>query len=205
MSVPKNYDLRKARKGQGLLPPNPTRWEHEHNALDLRHALALPLESRLEHDNAFKLLTDVYVLSHKDLRAGPKIENHFAGSRAKKWSGMCIPCPDGITLVVYNSEHPATRVRATLMEEFFHLWLEHPPTNLRIYSDGDGERDYDAEKESEAYGSGAAALVPYKPLRAMLEDGKSVGLIADHFFVSEQLVDFRIRVSKLGRLRGRFG
>jgi hypothetical protein len=87
------------------------------------------------------------------------------------------------------------------MEEFFHLWLGHAPTHLRLYSDGDGRRDFDHDKESEAYGSGAAALVPYKPLRAMLEKGHRIGSIADHFLVSEQLVDFRIRVVKLSRLR----
>jgi hypothetical protein len=87
------------------------------------------------------------------------------------------------------------------MEEFFHLWLGHVPTHLRLLSNGDGGRDFDGEKESEAYGSGAAALVPYKTLRAMLEGGGGVRSIADHFLVSEQLVEFRIRVSKLTRLR----
>jgi hypothetical protein len=89
------------------------------------------------------------------------------------------------------------------MEEFFHLWLEHAPTRLRLMSNGEGNRDYDGEKEAEAYGSGAAALVPYKALRAMLEAGRETTAIADHFLVSQQLVDFRIRVSKLERLRAK--
>jgi hypothetical protein len=87
------------------------------------------------------------------------------------------------------------------MEEFFHLWLGHSPDRLRLLSNGEGARDFDPTKESEAYGSGAAALVPYKSLRAMLSEGGSVRQIADHFLVSEQMVDFRIRVSKLTRLR----
>ena len=87
------------------------------------------------------------------------------------------------------------------MEEFFHIWLDHKPTRLRMFSNGESRRDFDRAKESEAYGSGAAALVPYKPLRAMLESGHSVRDIADHYFVSEQLIEFRIRVSKLWRLR----
>lgn len=87
------------------------------------------------------------------------------------------------------------------MEEFFHLWLGHKPTHLRLFSSGESKRDFDRAKESEAYGSGAAALVPYKPLRAMLESGQAVRAIADHYLVSEQLIDFRIRVSKLTRLR----
>lgn len=199
--MPKIFALRKDRKGKGLLPPNPKRWEHEHNALDLRYALALPLEDRLAHRDAFQLLPAVYVFGHSELKLDAAVESHFVGARAHKWSGMCVPCPDGETLVLYNDAHPPTRVRATLMEEFFHLWLDHPPTRLRLMSNGEGNRDYDGEKEAEAYGSGAAALVPYKPLRAMLEEGRTTSDIADHFLVSEQLVDFRIRVSKLGRLR----
>jgi Zn-dependent peptidase ImmA (M78 family) len=104
-------------------------------------------------------------------------------------------------MVIYNAHHHLRRIRATLMEEFFHLWLGHTPTHLRLLSDGNGKRDFDGDKESEAYGSGAAALVPYKPLRAMLEAGHQIALIAEHFLVSEQLVDFRIRVVKLSRLR----
>ena len=87
------------------------------------------------------------------------------------------------------------------MEEFFHLWLGHRPTQLRVFSNGDSKRDFNRAKESEAYGSGAAALLPYKPLRAMLEGGRSIRAIADHYLVSEPLVEFRIRVSKLSRLR----
>jgi Zn-dependent peptidase ImmA (M78 family) len=104
-------------------------------------------------------------------------------------------------LVVFNDSHPPRRIRATLMEEFFHLWLGHKPTRLRVFVNGDASRDFDGAKESEAYGSGAAALVPYKPLRKMLEQGRSVRSIADHYLVSEQLVDFRIKISKLSRFR----
>lgn len=106
-------------------------------------------------------------------------------------------------LVVYNDSHPPRRVRATLMEEFFHLWLGHRPTRLKVFSNGVSKRDFDRAKESEAYGSGAAALVPYQSLKAMLQKGSSVQVIADHFLVSEQLVEFRIRICKLASLRQR--
>ncbi len=201
MKVPKNFALRSTRKGIGVLPPNPMRWEHEHNALDLRHELSLSLEERLLHEDAFALLNSVLaVVAHTELRVEPRHRDHFAGANSKKWSGMCIPFPEGDHLVVYNGVHALTRIRATLMEEFFHLWLGHAPSRVRLLTTGDGGRDFDRAKESEAYGSGAAALVPYKTLRAMLEEGVLKRDIAEHFFVSEQLVDFRIRVSKLSKL-----
>lgn len=197
--MPRNFALRSARKGQGLLPPNPNWWEQEHNGLDLRHELDLPLEARLYPQAAFDMLEEVYVVAHGDLNL-PDAVAHFRNSGSRNWSGMCVPCPD-MTLVIFNDSHPPRRIRATLMEEFFHIWLDHKPTRLRMFSNGESRRDFDRAKESEAYGSGAAALVPYKPLRAMLESGHSVRAIADHYFVSEQLIEFRIRVSKLWRLR----
>lgn len=198
--MPEKFDRRTSRKGTGVLPPNPTRWAHEHNGLDLRADLSIPLEQRLDHLDAFELLDDVIgVIAHTELELAPGVGGHFSGARAARWSGMCVPCPEG-NLVVFNAAHPATRIRATLMEEFFHLRLGHPPTLVRI-SGGHGKRDFDPGKEGDAYGSGAAALVPYRALRTMLEDGTSIAKIAQHFQVSEQLVEFRMRVSKLGSRR----
>ncbi|TAK87747.1 MAG: ImmA/IrrE family metallo-endopeptidase [Aquabacterium sp.] len=202
MSMLGKFERRASRRGTGVLPPNPTRWEHEHNGLDLRDDLSLPIDRRLEHLAAFDLIKDVIgVIPHTALNLTQDVIKHFSGSRASRWSGMCVPCPEG-HLVVFNAAHPETRVRATLMEEFFHLRLGHAPTVVRV-SGGQGARDFNASTESEAYGSGAAALVPYKALKAMLGDGMSVTEIADHFHVSEQLVDFRMQVSKLVRRRKR--
>lgn len=197
--MPKNLALRSARRGKGLLPPNPKRWEHEHNGLDLRYELNLSNDDRLSERAAFELLPDVRVLSHKELNLSTAHMELFSGANSGKWSGMCVPCPDGDVAVIYNGYHPIRRIRATLMEEFFHLWLDHRPTHLRLLSNGHGGRDYDGDIESEAYGSGAAALVPYKALRAMIEAGHSKRAIADHFQVSEQLIEFRMRVARLFR------
>lgn len=195
----KNYALRRSRKGKGLLPPNPKRWEEEHNGLDLRHELNCPLEKPLSHEAAFSLVPNTCVVPHTFLPLDNKIRDHFSAERSGKWSGMCIPC-ENVTLVIYNDCHAITRTRATLLEEFFHLWLNHDHTRLRIFSNGEGKRDFDQHKEAEAYGSGAAALVPYKPLRAMLKEGESTKNIAHHFMVSEELVQFRVKVCRLKRI-----
>lgn len=192
----KNYALRRARRGKGLLPPNPKRWEEEHNGLDLRHELNCPLEDPLDHMKAFSLLSNTHVLPHTSLPTESTVRDHFSAGRSGKWSGMCVPC-DGMTIVIYNDCHAVTRTRATLLEEFFHLWLNHDHTRLRIFSNGEGKRDFDQNKEAEAYGSGAAALVPYKPLKAMLKEGKSIREIAHHFMVSQQLVQFRLKICRL--------
>jgi uncharacterized protein DUF955 len=198
-----NYGQRKARGGKGLLPPNPKQWENEHNGLDVREALGLGLDTALSHDGAFGLLPGVKVMGHGDLPMAQVFIEHFRNGGSRAWSGMGIPLPGGGAWVIFNDSHPINRVRATLMEEFFHLWLGHPATSVRVYRDT-ATRSYDRRVESEAYGSGAAALVPYSPLRDRLRAGEPVGRIAARFGVSQDLVMFRVKVTKLyGSLRRR--
>jgi Zn-dependent peptidase ImmA (M78 family) len=122
--------------------------------------------------------------------------DRFRGVNSGAWSGMGVRIDEGFELVVYNDCHPFTRVRATLMEEFFHIWLDHPRTELRLYSEDGTWRSYYAEVEAEAYDSGAAALVPYKALREMLVHGVGRNDIAEHFGVSQALVVYRCKVTR---------
>jgi len=198
-----NYVRRRARGGRGLIPPNPKQWDNEHNGLDLRDALGLSPEVRLQHERAFELLPNVGVVAHGAVPMAQEQIEHFRGAGSAAWSGIGIPLPDGGALVVFNDSHPPNRIRATLMEEFFHLWLGHPATTVRVYQDG-ASRTFDRRVESEAYGSGAAALVPYGTLRQRLSRGESVRAIAEHYEVSRDLVLFRIKVTRLyGSIRRR--
>jgi hypothetical protein len=190
---------RKGRRGKGLFPPNPKQWGNERNGLDLRSALGCPLDSALPHESAFALLPNVTVLPHGELLVAQEHIDYFRGVRAGSWSGMAVPFDDGSVLVLYNDAHPVTRTRATLMEEFFHLRLGHPPTKVRVYQNENGGRSHDPEIESAAYGSGAAALVPYAPLKKMVESGTPVSGVAGNFEVSPALVRFRLKVTFLYR------
>lgn len=191
-----NYGRRQARRGRGLIPPNPKQWELEHNGLDLRDDLGIALDEELPHDSAFDLLPGATVLPHG---AVPAAAVHIEALRAdggKAWSGMALVLPGGHELVIYNDAHPLTRVRATLMEEFFHIRLGHPRSRLRLHSEDGAFRSYNPEIEHQAYGSGAAALVPYQPLHAMVARGDSPEQIAHHFGVSRELVVYRCKVTR---------
>jgi hypothetical protein len=60
-------------------------------------------------------------------------------------------------------------------------------------------RDYRKADEDEAYGVGAAALVPYASLKKMLLQEKSSKDIGLHFRVSRELVEYRMKVTHLWR------
>lgn len=197
--MPNFQARRRHRTGKGYLPPNPKQWENEHNGLDLREDLGISLDCALPHEDAFDLLDRVTVLPHGALTEAQESVDHFRGPGTGAWSGLALPRPDGTVLVLFNDSHPRTRIRATLMEEFFHLRLEHRPTTIRVYSSDGGARSYNPSAESAAFGSGAAALVPFRALKAMLQAGVAPLQIARTFEVSEALVVFRLKVTKLYR------
>lgn len=191
---PVGFARRKCRRGKGLIPPNPKQWDNEHNALDVREDAGVTLDVRLPVDAIFALVPHAQVVPHGTIPAAHSIIEHFRSGGSESWSGMSVPLGDGDVLVVYNDSHPPTRTRATLMEEFFHLWLDHPMSQVRVY--GAEARTYNEFVESTAYGCGAAALLPYAALRGAIERGWTVTDISDHFEISVQLVEFRAKVTK---------
>lgn len=181
------------------MPPNPKQWRAEQHGLDLRAELAIAVEARLPHGDAFALLPNVRVAPHGEMPAAAAVIKYFRERGKSRWSGLALPCEDGSVLVLYNDAHPITRTRATLMEEFFHIRLDHRPSQLRLLGDADGHRTHDQQVESEAYASGAAALVPYRALKALYASRTSAARIAAQFEVSPDLVYFRLKVTRLLR------
>ena len=125
--------------------------------------------------------------------------DHWRNSGKAALSGVSFQLPDGHELVIYNDAHPLTRIRATLMEEFFHIWLQHPRSVLRVMETAGPQRTIDQTVEYEAYSSGAAALVPYKPLKTLLLKTQSLLVIGQRFRVSPALVRYRANVTRLAK------
>ena len=102
---------------------------------------------------------------------------------------------------ILNPRHGRARNNATLMEEVCHVFLGHKANRLHIVAeDKNGKtasRDYNEEDEEAAYAVGAAALVPFAALRRFVLRGKTSREIAQHFNVSRDLVEYRIKVSRL--------
>ena len=82
-----------------------------------------------------------------------------------------------------------------------HLWQQDVEFHtLEFLPDERGKiqtRDYKKLDEEAAYAVGAAALVPYCGLRRFVLNGKSSLEIARHFRVSRELVEYRLKVTRL--------
>lgn len=128
---------------------------------------------------------------------------HLLGVGVNAWSGgTCSRAlPNGWRLVILNPRHGQARNNATLMEEVCHVFLGHKANRLSIVAQNkQGKtvaRDYNEADEEAAYSVGAAALVPFAGLRRLARAGQSSTEIARHFNVSRELVEYRLKVSRL--------
>jgi hypothetical protein len=190
----------KKRSGSGSFPPNPTQWDAERNGMAFRSRFGVRPEEPLKPFSR-KVPSAILVQTRQEL--GEHVDEALLvvlfGVHHKKWSAMTIPC-EGAFVIIMNETHSRTRQNATLMEEFFHIILQHKPSRVGTCPHtGLVRREFDPIIEKEAYHSAAAALVPYSAMQAMVASGAASADIADHFEVSRDLTSFRLKTCKLYR------
>jgi hypothetical protein len=187
------------------LPPTQKGRHNEIRARGMREFAGLRRDD--QPLDPFKLAhyAKLLVIGFEELRQFLSAETveQLLGPGKDKWSGGAASrrLPDGRKLIVLNPSHGKNRHNATLMEEVSHVFLGHKPSRLSIENrNREGKviaRDYNRDIEEEAYGTGAAALVPYTALRRMVSEGRTIAEIARHFRVSRALVEYRIKISRL--------
>jgi len=187
----------------GPLPPGEKWRNFELKAIALRDFARVRPDVSL---NPFELaqFANLMVVEFEQLRGlSERAREHLLGPASESWSGGACSLPDGMKLVILNPNHGPARTKATLMEEICHVFLAHQPNRLSIVTkDERGKvmnRDYRKTDEEEAYGVGAAALVPYAAMKRLLLQGKSSRDIGIHFRVSRELVEYRMKVTHLWR------
>ena len=187
----------------GPLPPGEKWRNFELKAIALRDFARVRPDASL---NPFELaqFANLMVVEFEQLKGlSERARQHLLGPASESWSGGACSLPDGMKLVILNPNHGPARTKATLMEEICHVFLAHQPNRLSVVTkDERGKvmnRDYRQTDEEEAYGVGAAALVPYAALKRLLLQGKTSREIGVHFRVSRELVEYRMKVTHLWR------
>jgi Zn-dependent peptidase ImmA (M78 family) len=189
--------------GGSKFPPNPAQWTPERNGHNLRARFNRPLHHPLDPFDIARRHDGVELLDRQkfDQIIGPICSGKLFGQHRRKWSGFVLPV-DGIHLIVINDTHSKTRQNATLTEELFHIALRHTPTKLtRCPITGLLNREYSPTVENEAFCSAAAALIPYFTLKQLLHSGGTIEAIAESFGVSVELVQMRMKRTKLWNRR----
>lgn len=185
------------------LPPGEKWRQFELQALGLRDFARIHPDVPL---NPFALarFANLLVVDIAKLKGlSEQTREHLLGPAAEEWSGGATAraLPDGRKIVILNPTHGRARTNATLMEEICHVFLGHQANRLAIIAnDEHGKtlaRDYRKADEEAAYATGAAALVPYGSLRRLVLKGREASQIARHFQVSKDLIEYRLKVTRL--------
>ena len=191
------------------LPPTQKGRHHEIRARGLREFAGLTRDDQPLDPFALAKFANLFVASFEMIDSlSEESRKHLLGDGKDAWSGGAASkaLADGSRLIILNPSHGSNRHKATLMEEVCHVFLGHKPSRLAVETkDKNGKilaRDYNHAIEEEAYSTGTAALVPYTALKRMVSQGKTAREIARHFGVSQALVEFRIKVSRLWELYG---
>jgi hypothetical protein len=186
------------------LPPTQKGRHHEIRALALREFAGLKFDDEALNPFALAAYAKLFVATFEDIEGlSEDTKKHLLDGGKDLWSGGAASAklPNGSRLIILNPTHGRNRHNATLMEEICHVFLGHKPSRLAISNTNkEGKqiaRDFHAEIEEEAYGTGAAALLPFTAIKRMILDGKTVAEIARHFNVSRALVEYRLKISRL--------
>jgi len=166
----------------------------ERRAESARTLLDLPFMAKLDPwDYAAAL--DVLVLGADELDLDPAHAAQLLEIDPGSWSGMTLD-EDGVRLIVLNSSHSRRRQCSTLMHELAHLILDHIPATVNVSPSGlTLLSDYSDEQEEEADWLGAALLLPQAALLHHRGAGVAISDIATMFGVSDDLCNWRCRMT----------
>jgi hypothetical protein len=183
------------------LPPGQKWRTFELKALALRDFARVKLDVPLDPFTLARFANLIVIDLDQVKDLSDSAREHLLGTAADRWSGGACSLPNGMKLVILNPTHGYARTNATLMEEICHVFLGHQPNRLSVVTKDERgrvlNRDYRKADEEEAYGVGAAALVPFVALRKLVYSDKSATEIARHFRVSRELVEYRLKVTHL--------
>lgn len=177
-----------------------SKFDMELMAQDLRKDLEL---DEGDHLNALGIEiagVDVYVPGQIP-GLSEKCRSHLNDAGRSEWSAMSVPLDADCDrwAILRNESHNVERQRVTYLEECWHILLGHKLTRIAKVAESYG-RTYDSVEEHDAYYLASACLLPKKAVTSAVNDQKSAEEIANHFRVSKDLVEYRIKRLGLWRV-----
>jgi hypothetical protein len=172
------------------------RWEPI--AIQLRQLVSIPNTAQLDPSALAKKVGLTVIDDQSAFDCLPEADRlHLLGDGCRDWSGGVYPepLPNGTCLCILNPRHSRRRRKITLMEEIVHKFLGHTPSDLMLSAGHLQIRDYDKQQEEEAYGIGAAALLPWSVFFKALNAGKTIEELAEHNDLTTQLIEYRIKIT----------
>ncbi len=111
------------------------------------------------------------------------------------WSAVTLRVGD-TNLIILNSAHALTRQRNSLAHELAHIILDHEPSRIDVSPEGHLLlSSFEQEQEEEANWFSATLLVPRAGLQVVYRKTKNTQTLAEHFGVSLDLLNWRLRMT----------
>jgi Zn-dependent peptidase ImmA (M78 family) len=167
----------------------------ERTAAGIRTELGLSATQPLDPRLLAKHL-DVRVVDPQQLRDLPEdVLKQLTEVDPWGWSATTLVLP-GTTVVIYNPMKSPGRQASDIIHELAHIILGHEPSTLVFSEDGQlATRTFDQRQEDEANWLGWALLLPRDALMSTRRARLATAKIADLYGVTEQLVNFRLRMT----------
>lgn len=167
----------------------------ENTSAEFRTSLGQRLNDPLDAD-ALAAHLEVEILRPEDL---PDLSvaslQQLTISDPESWSAVTLRI-EGVSLTILNSAHAPTRQRSSLAHELAHLILDHQPGRIDISPAGHLLlSSFEKEQEDEADWLSGSLLVPRAGLQLMFRSNQDPQVLAEHFGVSHQLLQWRLRMT----------
>lgn len=143
----------------------------------------------------------IAVWEPQDLGIDPDDLHHLIHVDPDSWSGLTVRHGEYIGIVL-NSAHTKGRQTNTLMHEIAHVDLQHRPNHVEMVDGLLYLSDYPQDLEDEANWLAGAILLPRDALMQHRRRGSSVIEIAEYFGISDQLCEWRLRMTGVDRQLG---
>jgi Zn-dependent peptidase ImmA (M78 family) len=168
--------------------------EAETRSAEARRALKLAAHAAIDPWK-YAAQRNVLVLDIASLSLEPPTLRHLTVVDPSSWSAMTLKDGDQFGIVI-NPAHVPWRQNNDLMHELAHIDLNHVPSRVDVSPNGLMLlSDYSDEQELEADWLAAALLVPREGLMRLRRQQKNVTEIAAAFGVSNQLCEWRLRMT----------
>ena len=146
---------------------------------------------------------DVSVWSVSDLGLAEEDLKQLVKVDVDSWSAITVST-FGRDVVIYNPKHFRGRYSSDVMHELAHLVLGHDPTTMFFVGDGDlALRGFNASIEEEADWLAGALLLPRDALVYVKRRGMTNQQACARYGVSNQMLDYRMRMTGVIRQFGR--
>jgi hypothetical protein len=178
----------------GLLERGFKTWA-ENVAINIRGDMELPAHAPLSAHELAKHLDVVLWTPHDVPNIPADVVAQLLEHDPDGWSAVtCLA--NGTARVIYNPKHSPARQNSDIAHELAHIILEHEPGKIVVSHDASiVMRSFDPKQEEEANWLGWSLLLPRTALAHATRAHLGTTEIARKWVVSEQLVEYRTRMT----------